>query len=246
MKITVLPGIDKSGKVEDFDKIDFCPGDTVSIVGHTGSGKSTFINDIEVLAKGDTATKRVILVDDKEPTDDMVRDPSMKPIALITQNTRVITDLPVGKFLELHIIARGANVGLVDDTITLANEFTGEGISKQSKIFSLSGGQTKALLIADAMLISQAPILLLDEVENAGIYKDKFIEYLKKYNKTVLLVTHNPLLSLISDRRIIMENGAVSTIISPNGTEHTMLEKLKEIDMFLIECRERIRRGEIL
>ncbi len=245
MKVTILPGVDKLGNKENFSEISLVAGDTLSIVGNTGSGKSALINDIEVLAQGDTVTKRRILIDDQEPSEDMVRDPSHKPIALITQNTRVIADLTVQDFINLHIEARKTTLSHID-VVFLANEFTGEKITSKSRIASLSGGQTKALLIADAILVGQTPILLLDEVENAGIYKDRFIDYLKEYHKTVIFVTHNPLLSLITDRRIVMKNGAVSKVITPDGSEQSEIDNLKRIDSYLMNCRESIRKGELL
>jgi ABC-type lipoprotein export system ATPase subunit len=245
MKLTILPGIDKSGNPENFDEINLCPGDTVSVVGNTGSGKSNFINDIEVLAQGDTVSKRRILIDGQPPPNDMVRDPAKKPIAMITQNTRVIADVAVSEFVSIHSKARGSEIG-VNQVVSLANKFTGEMISETSKISSLSGGQTKSLLIADAVLISNAPILLLDEVENAGIYKDRFIDILRTCNKAVIFVTHNPLLSVITGKRIIMKNGAVSKIIVSDGTERKAVERLRLIDEYLMKCREFIRSGEVL
>ena len=68
-KITVLPGTNRECKRESFDQITMCPGDTISIVGPTGSGKSAFINDIEVLAQGDTVTGRRTLVNGVPPSD---------------------------------------------------------------------------------------------------------------------------------------------------------------------------------
>ena len=47
-EITILPGTSRDGEPEGFDRIVIHPGDTLSIVGPTGSGKSAFINDIEV------------------------------------------------------------------------------------------------------------------------------------------------------------------------------------------------------
>ncbi len=43
----------------------------------------------------------------------------------------------------------------------------------------LSGGQTRALLIADATIICNTPIVLLDEVENAGIHRTRALELLR-------------------------------------------------------------------
>ena len=87
-EITILPGHDKHGNPEPFDQIVIRPGDTLSIVGPTGSGKTAFINDIEVFACNDTATGRTVLVNGEIPAEEFVRDPSKKPIALITQNTK--------------------------------------------------------------------------------------------------------------------------------------------------------------
>ena len=246
-ELIILPGTNRNGETEGFERITLRPGDTVSIVGSTGSGKSAFINDIEVLAQQDTITGRSILINGVPPADDMVRDPAQKPIALITQNTRVIADLTVSRFLALHIQARDTNAyQLISNTVTLANEFTGEKITESSRMTSLSGGQTRSLLIADAILIGQTPILLLDEVENAGIFKEKVIRCLKHYNKAVIFVTHDPLLALITDRRIVMKNGAVVSVLEPKDSEKEMISHISGIDVFLCSLREKIRAGDLI
>ena len=247
-EIEILPGTDRRGNQEGFDKLVIRPGDTLSIVGPTGSGKSAFINDIEVLAQGDTVTGRRILINGFSPPDEMVRDPSKKPIALITQNTRVIADLNLSRFLDLHIEARKQThiQDLAEITIALANEFTGEQITEAMSMTALSGGQTRALLIADAILIGRTPILLLDEVENAGIFKEKVIRCLKHYDKAVIFVTHDPLLALITDRRIVMKFGAVVRVLEPGDSEKEMISQISGIDSFLGDLRERIRAGDLV
>jgi ABC-type lipoprotein export system ATPase subunit len=246
-ELTVLPGTNRCGEREGFGRITLRPGDTVSIVGSTGSGKSAFVNDIEVLAQGDTVTGRSILINGAPPSDDMVRDPAKKPIALITQNTRVIADLTVCRFLALHIKARDTEAQeLVSRTVALANEFTGEKITESMRMTALSGGQTRSLLIADAIMIGQTPILLLDEVENAGIFKEKVIRCLKHYNKAVIFVTHDPLLAMITDRRIIMKYGAVVGVLEPRDAEKEMVKHISGIDAFLVDLREKIRAGDLI
>lgn len=245
--ITILPGHDRSGTPEAFDAIHISPGDTISIVGPTGSGKSAFINDIEVFAQGDTATGRRILLNGAPPPERFVRDPACKPIALITQTTKCLADLTVGEFLAMHLRARKiTECDLILKTITLANEFTGEPIRGECRISSLSGGQTRSLLVADAVIISNAPIILLDEVENAGIFRDRVITCLKRSGTSVIFVTHDPLVSLMSDRRIVMGNGAVRAVLEPDGSEAEVLKRVTEIDLYLSSLRERLRSGEVL
>ena len=50
-KISLLSGHGRHGRKEDFSRIDMTMGQVVSIVGPTGSGKTTLINDIELFAE---------------------------------------------------------------------------------------------------------------------------------------------------------------------------------------------------
>ena len=245
--ITILPGKAKDGTREAFGEISIGAGDMVSIVGPTGSGKTAFINDIEVFACGDTVTGRTVLVNGEVPPDEMVRDPAKKPIALITQNTKCLADLTVREFLDMHVKARKiADASRSERTIALANEFTGEKITGSMRMTSLSGGQTRSLLIADAIAVSSAPIILLDEVESGGIFKENVIASLKTNNKAVLFVTHDPMLALLSDRRIVMRNGAVEQVLEPGGREKAILSRISGMDGYLSRMREKIRAGELL
>ncbi|MFH0968254.1 MAG: ATP-binding cassette domain-containing protein [Methanobacteriota archaeon] len=245
--ITILPGRNRKGEPEGFDEIRIRPGDTISIVGPTGSGKSAFINDIEIFANRDTVTGRQVLINSEHPPEDYIRDPARKPVALITQNTRCLCDLSVEDFLLMHTQSRGYHgQDLIDVTVDLANQFTGEAINPNVRMTQLSGGQTRSLMIADAILISNTPIILLDEVENAGIFKDRVMVALRQYHKALLFVTHDPLVSLLSDRRIVMQDGAVAKVIIPNGIEHLAVEQMLAFDVAMARAREMIRAGELI
>ncbi len=244
--ITVCPGFNKVGEREHFDSLQIRPGDLISIVGPTGSGKTALINDIEVFAQGDTVTGRRILVNGKEPDESLVRDPSCKPIAMITQNTKCLADLSVKEFLEMHRATRGTSSDIIGRTIEMGNRFTGEKFDGNWRISSLSGGQTRSLMIADALLISDAPIILLDEIENAGIYKEEVIDVLRTMKKAVLFVTHDPYVSMISDRRVVMRNGEVVDILEAGRNEEDAIELVRHLDSELSLIRERLRNGEII
>mgnify|MGYP000667709015 CR=1 FL=1 len=246
-EIAILPGYNRMGEPENFDRIVIRPGDTISVVGPTGSGKSALINDIEIFANRDTVTMRTVLVNDEHPPEECIRDPAKKPVALITQNTRCLSDLRVKEFLEMHVRSRKIEVdNIIGNTIALANEFTGEKILPDVRITSLSGGQTRSLMVADAIMISNAPLVLLDEVENAGIFKGRVIECLKKNNKALIFVTHDPLVSLLSGRRVVMKNGGVERILEPGEEEKTALEEIIRMDSTFSRLRELIRAGGII
>jgi ABC-type lipoprotein export system ATPase subunit len=243
-EITILPGKDKNGTRENFDKITLAAGETISIVGPTGSGKTAFITDIELLAQGDTSTLRHILINGENPADEVRYDPAQKPIAMITQNTKCFADLSVEEFLSLHSRARKIkNKKIVAETIDLANKFTGEKIKAQYKVTILSGGQTRSLLIADALLIGAAPIILLDEIENAGIFKQEVVDIIQNTSKVIIFVTHDPVIALLTKKRLIMENGAVKKILSQNESESGAAKNLLALDKQMGVIRENLRAG---
>ncbi|MCE1197714.1 MAG: ATP-binding cassette domain-containing protein [Marinilabiliales bacterium] len=244
-KITVQGGFGKDGKSEKVEAFDLRMGDIVSIVGPTGCGKTTLINDIELFANQNTPSRRRILINDEPVPDDFSFDPSRHPIALISQHTNFLSDLPVGEFLKIHATVRGASnlESVVGETIGFANELTGEAIIRETGMTELSGGQTRSLLIADAVIIGNSPIILLDEIENAGIHKTKALELLKNYRKIFVFVTHDPTIALLSDFRIVMKNGAMQRVIQSNAEEVKTATKLREIDDILLHYRGLVRSG---
>ena len=55
------------------------------------------------------------------------------------------------------------------EVLALANEITPEPVALRQGLNQLSGGQSRALMIADIARICDSPIVLIDEIENAGI-----------------------------------------------------------------------------
>nr|MDO8081158.1 ATP-binding cassette domain-containing protein [Candidatus Freyarchaeota archaeon] len=245
--ITILGGFGRDGLKESVDRVKLRMGDIVSIVGPTGCGKTTLIKDIEMFANGNTPSRRVILIDGKPQSEDVIFDPSKNPIALITQHTNFLSDLPVYEFLYTHAMIRQTkNEEAIHDTLDFANQLTGEPVIQDSAMTELSGGQTRALLIADAVIIGNSPIILLDEIENAGIHRTKALELLRKYRKIFVFVTHDPRIALLSDFRIVMKCGAMQKVIYTNDEEKEVAEKIKKLDDLYAYCRGKIRSGDII
>ena len=248
--ISIIGGRGKSGDPEAVDRIDLRMGDVVSIVGPTGSGKTTLINDVELFADANTPTRRRILINGEPPPPEYRDDPSRNPIALITQHTTFLSDLPVREFLTTHARIRsapGASVdGMLERTLGFANQLTGEPILVDSRMTELSGGQTRALLIADATIICNTPIVLLDEVENAGIHRTRALELLREYRKIFIFVTHDPRIALLSDFRIVMQGGRVTQVLTTNDDERGVSSHVNRLDDALSALREKLRMGERL
>jgi ABC-type lipoprotein export system ATPase subunit len=247
--ISILSGQGKDGRKEPFDRIDLHMGQVVSIVGPTGSGKTTFINDIELFADGDTPSGRRILINGLPAPADFRCNPAKNPIALITQHTTFLSDMPVRDFLTTHCRVRmnnGEAKQTVDEAIEFANQLTGEPIDLDNRMTELSGGQTRALLIADASVVCSTPVVLLDEVENAGIHRTRAVQLLRQRRKIFIFVTHDPRIALLSDFRIVMRGGSIVNVLSTSEDERTVSVRVIRLDDALCSLRDKLRHGHRL
>lgn len=246
--LSILPGQDKSGNKEGFDRLDIKKSEMIAIVGPTGSGKSRLLADIEWTAQQDTPTNRTILINGEYPDKKWRFSSNNKLVAQLSQNMNFVMDLSVRDFLELH--AKSRMVENVDDTVDKiieeANKLAGEQFKMETQITALSGGQSRALMIADTAILSSSPIVLIDEIENAGIDRKKALELLVSSDKIVLMATHDPTLALIADRRIVIKNGGISKIIETSEEEKKKLAELEEMDRVIQEMRRALRYGETL
>lgn len=244
--ITIIGGRTKLNEAEKIKRVEISKGEIIGIVGPTGSGKSALIEDIEQMAQADTGTKRQILINNQVPDNNIRTDPKRKLVAQLSQNMNFLADMDVETFLELHCKCRNKSRDLIDKVIYYTNTLTGEPIRKHFNLTILSGGQSRALMVADVAFISNSPIVLIDEIENAGIKKHEAMELLSDNGKIILIVTHDPVLALMANRRIVMKNGGIEKIIETNHEEKNISEYLTSIDVQLFKIREMVRHGETI
>jgi len=243
--ITITGGHDKSGQPENA-RLILVPGEIVSVVGPTGSGKSRLLADIEWMAQGDTQTGRSVLINNR-PVDTQWRySSSRKIVAQLSQNMNFIVDLSVKDFIVMHAQARMMKntSALIRHVIDKANTISGEPISAETRVTALSGGQSRALMIADTALVGRSPIVLIDEIENAGIDRKKALDLLVKKQKIVLVSTHDPVLALMADRRIVLKNGGIWKVLKTTPREQENLTTLQYIDSTIFSIRNAIRAAE--
>jgi ABC-type lipoprotein export system ATPase subunit len=247
-QLTVLPGCDKSGTAELFDRIDLEPGNVIALVGPTGAGKSRLLADIEWLASGDTPSKRKILVDGSAVTGKSRYHVGSQLVAQLSQSMSFMVDLAVGPFLEMHAQSRGLldAESVVSRVLSAANELAGESFTKDVPLSRLSGGQSRALMIADTALLCRSPIVLIDEIENAGVDRRRALSLLLANDKIVMMATHDPLLALYAQRRLVIRNGGVAAVIERDDAELILLTELEETESRIQAVRERLRLGQNL
>ncbi len=248
-KINIIGGYGKTGEKEPLSEVTFKMGDVVSIVGPTGSGKTALINDIELFANENTPSRRKVLINGLISSEEPLGEPSKNPIAMITQHTNFLSDLSVRNFLSTHARIRGKSErvpSLVEETIDFANQLTGEPIIVERAMTELSGGQARALMITDAVVIGNSPIILLDEIENAGIDRIRAVELLRQYKKIFIFVTHDLRITLLSDFRIVMKNGAMQKMVMTGDEEKRVAKEIIKLDDLMVDLRNQVRAGNSL
>lgn len=243
--ITIVGGSDKSGSPENLT-VTVRRGEVFSIVGPTGSGKSRLLGDIECIAQGDTPTGRKILIDGRAPDEEERFELEGRLVAQLSQNMNFVMDLNVDEFLQIHARSRLSEdpEKIAQRCFECANELAGEKFTADTRVTQLSGGQSRALMIADTAFMSSSPIVLIDEIENAGIDRKQAIAILTRNDKIVFMSTHDPLLALSADRRIVIRNGGIFRVIDTDDEERASLEYIEKLDNEIMTIRNMLRHGE--
>lgn len=188
-------------------------GEFLAIMGSSGSGKSTMMNILGCL--DDQYEGRYILdgIDISKSTENELSEIRNKKIGFIFQSFNLLPRLTALENVELPLIYssvpkeerhKRANellemVGLKDRTHHRPNE--------------LSGGQRQRVAIARA-LVNNPSIILADEPTGNLDSKSEaeIIEILQKLNKmgkTIVIVTHEPNIGEIAQRKIVFKDGEI-------------------------------------
>jgi len=199
-------------KAIDNDNIDIKEGEFVAIVGKSGSGKSTLLHMMGGL---DNPTEGKVYINDKDIfslKEEKLAIFRRRNIGFIFQNFNLIPSLNVWENITLPVGLDGNEINkpFVTDIIN--------SLGLESKVDALpntlSGGQQQRVAIARA-LVARPAIILADEPTGNLDSKtsDEVMSLLKtmikKYNQTLVMITHDETIAQMADRVIYIEDGKV-------------------------------------
>lgn len=187
-------------------------GEFVAIVGSSGSGKSTLLH---LLGGVDRPTSGKVFIEGKniyELNDDNLAIFRRRQVGLIYQFYNLIPILNVEENITLPCDLDGKNVNkeqLKELLKTLGLENRVKHLPNQ-----LSGGQQQRVSIGRALLTNPAIVLADEPTGNLDSKaSDEIVELLKlsnkKYNQTVIMITHNLEIAKEADRIIRIEDGRI-------------------------------------
>ncbi len=187
-------------------------GEFVAIVGSSGSGKSTLLH---LLGGVDRPTSGKVYIEGKniyELNDDNLAIFRRRQVGLIYQFYNLIPILNVEENITLPCDLDGKNVnkGQLKELLkTLGLENRVKHLPNQ-----LSGGQQQRVSIGRALITNPAIVLADEPTGNLDSKaSDEIVELLKlsnkKYNQTVIMITHNLEIAKEADRIIRIEDGRI-------------------------------------
>jgi len=190
------------------------PGETMAIVGATGSGKTTLISLIPRLI--DVTGGQITLDgrDIRDVTIDTLRDVvgvafeeatlfSMSVRENLTLGAPDATEDDIAEALEL------VHADFVDDLPWGLDTRIGE------QGLSLSGGQRQRLALARAVIGRPAVLVLDDPLSSLDVHTEALVEQALRHalkDTTGLLVVHRPSTVALADRVVLLQGGTVAAV----------------------------------
>lgn len=207
------------GEVLALDDVSltFAKGEIVAILGENGSGKTTLVKHLNGLLRPDSGT---VFLNGTDITGKSVSEIA-KTVGLVFQNPDTML---FENTCEKEILFGLKNVGNPDPAAARA-ALAAVGLEGKAEVNPrhLSRGERQRLALACVLAMDQQVVIMdepttgLDMVESFEIMK--VLTGMRNAGKTILMVTHNPVLAeKFSDRVVEMETGRVTHIRVPvNG-----------------------------
>lgn len=199
--------------------MDIYEGEFLAITGHSGSGKTTLLN---LLALIDEPTEGEIIVQGQHLntfSEKQKVDYHLRSVSLVFQFFNLLDNYTAVENIMFQLRLQGYSRR---QSRRKAVEILGFlGLAKSLHFYpkDLSGGQQQRVAVGRALakdslfILADEPTAHLDEKNGVAL-----IELLRKinsqFNRTVILVTHEPELTQQADRTVMLHDGTIASITS--------------------------------
>lgn len=207
--------IEKSfGSLKVLKKIslNISKNEIVSIVGASGAGKTTLLHILGTLEKPDSGKvfyegKDVFSMSDRQKSG--FRN---KEIGFVFQFHHLLPEFNAIENIMLPALIAGTSKKQVTSRANELMKYFGISDRKTHKPAQMSGGEQQRVAVARA-LINSPKVLLADEPtgnldsQNASDLHKFFLKLREDLQQTIVIITHNPELAAIADRKLEMKDG---------------------------------------
>ncbi len=201
--------------------IDIREGEFVSIMGSSGSGKSTFMNIIGCLDKPTSGNYYLDGSKVSEMEKDELADIRNRKIGFVFQSFNLLARTTAAENVELPMIYNNTPSRTRAERAYEALSRVGLGGREKHFPSQLSGGQQQRVAIARA-IVNDPSIILADEPTGNldTAMSSEIMEIFRSLNeqgKTIIIITHEHDIAENAERIVIFKDGSVTEEKSKNG-----------------------------
>lgn len=193
-------------------------GEFVAIMGASGSGKSTFMNQIGCLDKPTSGKYFLDGIDVSTMSSDELAVIRNKKLGFVFQGFNLISRTTALDNVQLPMIYAGIKESERIERARAALKIVGLEKRENHLPNQMSGGQQQRVAIARA-IVNDAPIILADEptgnldTKTSIEVMEFFVNLNEKHGKTIVLVTHEPDIAEYCKRVVKFKDGNIESDI---------------------------------
>ena len=195
--------------------VDFASGEFVSIMGASGSGKSTFMNILGFLDTPTTGSYLLDGIDGSTLNSDQKAEIRNRKIGFVFQGFNLLSRTSAIENVELPLFYKGG-VSAKELNVRASELLDLVGLSGRYEHHpnKLSGGEQQRVAIARA-LINHPSIILADEptgnldTKNTEEIMNLFTRLNRETGISIIMVTHEPDVAEYTDRKVLFKDGVI-------------------------------------
>lgn len=216
-------------KVLNGISLSFSPGEIMAIVGPSGAGKTTLLQIAGTLDRPDSGDVRFDGMDLLKLKDKKLSKFRNTNLGFIFQFHQLLPEFSALENVALPALIAGKSRKVAFGEAERWLSELGLAHRLKHKPSELSGGEKQRTAIARA-LINKPSLVLADEPtgsldsHNRDEIKTIISELREKYNQTFVIVTHDPEIADIADRKVIIEDGMISNNVEINPVKLSLQE----------------------
>ncbi len=186
-------------------------GEVVSIVGASGAGKTTFLQILGTLLRPDGGTLQVAGVS-AEGSEKQLADFRCHHLGFVFQSHHLLPEFTALENVCIPLLIAGKREGAARKRASQLLDMVGLSARLEHKPAELSGGEQQRVAIARALanspevLLADEPTGNLDSATKEEIHSLLF-SLRENLDQTIIIVTHDPALADMCDRKLIMKDG---------------------------------------